>query len=206
MKRVKPVEVTKLPSDNAVFTLDISAYTEDKELLSATVVSVTEIESGAAVSGIASIENVSGNLILLRLQNGLETTSYKCTIQANTNSPEDIYEIEVVLNVVPWHKDNQQFTKQPGGTRVESFDFENLLGGSDDGSGNMITSLSVQAVNHVTGDPANIIQPAGIRGSLGKFRLFGGVSGDTYKCTAIATGNNPTRSYGEVFFLNVIDY
>ena len=206
MRKIGSIKITKLPIDNAIFILDFSAHTEDKEIASAIVDSVHEIESGALVSVICSIESFSGNLVRARFQNGLRNTSYKCTIQVNTNSPEDIYQEEVILNVVPWHRDSKQFSKQPGGTRVEGFDFRNLLGGSDDGSGNMITSLSVQAVNHITEDPANIIQPAGISGSLGKCRIFGGVSGETYRCTIIAAGNNPTRSYGEVFFLNVVDY
>lgn len=205
MKKVGEVIITKLPLDDFVGYFDFSGHTEDKEILSALLVASVDIETDLPAS-VASIEGVDGNIVQVRFTGGLENTNYKCTVQAQTNVPSDIYHLEVFLYVVPWQKDAKQLTKQPDETFVEGFDCEDILGGSDDGSGNAILTLSVSAVDNDTEDPANVALPAGIDGSLAKVRLFGGVSGHTYRCTLIVTGNSPDRTFGEVFFMNVVDY
>lgn len=206
MKKVGEIIVTKLPGDNFVSYFDFSGHTEDKALASASIIDVVDVETGASSPSLASIESVAGNIVAVRFSGGTSERSYKCTIQAQTNAPTDIYHLEVILNVVSWHRDSKQITKQPSESYVEGFDFEDLLGGSDDGSGNSIVSLSVQAVDHDTNDPANVALPAGISKDIAKVRVFGGTAGKTYRCTLIVTGNNPSRTFGEVFFMNVTDY
>lgn len=206
MKKLPLVQVEKLPFENFITFFDVRAYTEDKGVDFCTVTAV-ENESGVpAPLNFAAVHSTDENLIGIRLNGGIVETNYKCTLVFVTNGPNaDTYHQEIFVKVLPWRGSSQQLEKQPGDDFVWGFEFDHLLGGSDDGNGNAITNLSVQAVNHETNDPANVISPAGIDGSIAKVRVHDGASGNVYRCTVIVQGNNPNRTYGEVFFLNVLD-
>lgn len=206
MKKLPLVEVEKLPFENFIAFFDVRAYTEDKGIDLCTVSAVVSDTGLPAPGSFASVYTTTNNLIGIRLNGGVVETHYKCTLVFVTFGPgADTYHQEIFVRVVPWRGSSQQLEKQPGDDLVWGFEFDHLLAGSDDGDGNAITNLSVQAVNHETSEPANIIAPAGIAGSIAKVRVYGGISGNVYRCTVIVQGNTPNRTYGEVFFLNVLD-